>query len=819
MERSHLRPGALIDLTFLTDERASAHAHEDIEMVFVVSGRVSYSVGEKTAEYTSGDLVVANAGQEHSYRSLERSVIARFLISNVRMQELLGVPGVLFWCDSVSDENEGYAELRRIIGQILNQTICATSENRLLLNSLHYQLLNVLAENFSLQTDAESLVSADASDDDRMERINAYIKENYRDAISLTDLSDMLFLSPTYVSKYIRSHCGVTFLQLLNSVRLGYAVEDLLYTAMPVTKVALENGFASVAAFNKVFKDAYGQTPSVFRKEHTEVGSSSSVRGTGKDDLMVHESVRGYLEKNLQTAAAVSNASSHLELDFRREPIFRWDRAPVKMVNAGAAAGMLSAKMQAQILTAKRSIDFEYVRFWGLFEPDMCLDIHAATGSQNFTRVDEVTDFLVANRLKPHIELLFKTGHPSFRGAGGVVADGRARGFSSEAEMRGFYSSLFAHFIARYGSYEVSSWVFECWERPVGDGDRSETLQYALMTESDHRRYFADFSIIAEELRRLLPVSCIGGAGFPARVYGEDNLARILSVWKDFDQAPDYISITCYPYRQEKIGRAYYEKRTSDLGFVRYGVNLTRSAAERAGFGQVPVRVMEYNLTLCPRNVINDSCLKAAFMMSNAIACAGEADTLGYALLSDYSDEGCDTGAVLFGGRGLLTVDGMRKPAFGALSFLNLLYPDVQYKNKNCLVTRNARGSMRLVCHNLKKPNYNYYRLDEEDLAVEDLVSIQADGETLCVSLKMAGMEDGEYQVKTRLINRHHGSVQDKWADMGLETALVPEEMEYLRASSLGEILVCRGEAEGGVLELQWDMEPNEIRYVHIYRR
>lgn len=59
----------------------------------------------------------------------------------------------------------------------------------------------------------------------------------------------------------------MSFAEYLTNVRLFHAVDDLLYTSMPITRIAYDNGFASVAVFNKVFKNAYGETPSVFRKK------------------------------------------------------------------------------------------------------------------------------------------------------------------------------------------------------------------------------------------------------------------------------------------------------------------------------------------------------------------------------------------------------------------------------------------------------------------------------------------------------------------------------------------------------------------------
>ena len=45
-----------------------------------------------------------------------------------------------------------------------------------------------------------------------------------------------------------------------------------MYTDIPVIKIAMNNGFASVAAFNKLFKETYQETPSAYRKKGSVSG-------------------------------------------------------------------------------------------------------------------------------------------------------------------------------------------------------------------------------------------------------------------------------------------------------------------------------------------------------------------------------------------------------------------------------------------------------------------------------------------------------------------------------------------------------------------
>ena len=169
------------------------------------------------------------------------------------------------------------------------------------------------------------------------------------------------------------------------------------------------------------------------------------------------------------------------------------------------------------------------------------------------------------------------------------------------------------------------------------------------------------------------------------------------------------------------------------------------------------MHVTEYNLCLSSRNILNDSCLKAAYLMNNTIDCLGKAEILGHYLFSDFFTEAEDTGSLIYGGNGFLTKDGIAKPAFFAMEYLHMLYPAVLKKDKNYMITRNSRGSIRLVCHNLKTPNFIYYQAEEDALKIQELQSILSDREFLNIKLKVNGMHNGVYVIKTSVLNSHHG--------------------------------------------------------------
>lgn len=60
-----------------------------------------------------------------------------------------------------------------------------------------------------------------------------------------------------------------------------------MYTDIPVIKIAMNNGFASVAAFNKVFKETYQETPSAYRKKKKEKERNSRQSGKYVGELYI----------------------------------------------------------------------------------------------------------------------------------------------------------------------------------------------------------------------------------------------------------------------------------------------------------------------------------------------------------------------------------------------------------------------------------------------------------------------------------------------------------------------------------------------------
>ena len=94
-----------------------------------------------------------------------------------------------------------------------------------------------------------------------------YIKNNYKNKISLNLLAELCRISPTYLSRLFKKETGYKYAVYVNMMRIGHAKRLLASTNKSVSDISQELGFEDTGYFTKVFKKLEGCTPSRFRAE------------------------------------------------------------------------------------------------------------------------------------------------------------------------------------------------------------------------------------------------------------------------------------------------------------------------------------------------------------------------------------------------------------------------------------------------------------------------------------------------------------------------------------------------------------------------
>lgn len=817
MEKNFMPSDSIMEMEFVTEKQKETHTHENFELLYLLNGSVYVNVEEEEFHLNPRDMLIVNPDKRHSYCGDSDVFLVKFMISYTKLSELLEQEVILFWCNSVIDKNEAYDKLRETITQILNQYHENDARGHIYLKSLHYQMLHTLTSNFLLTSSDIRFQTEKDHEDDRIREIMRYLRANYKQNISLQDLAKKMYLSTAYLSKYIKKSCGVTYMELINSVRLDRSIEELVYTDTAVMKVAMDCGFASVAAYNKVFKEKYNCTPSEFRKQIRDDQTRERQEDAEKRQEVIRQKVQTYLEENKKDSKK-EMADNRIEIcaTVDKGEGGSWNDHENKMINIGTASNLSRESFRRQVLFFKEKMGIEYVRFWDIYAPEMYLDIHAGKENYHFGRLDEVVDFLVKNELKPYMELGFKPMRLLKNTREALLEISREQEFESDQEMAVFFTEFIKHFIKRYGAEEVQTWYFEYWKKEKITFGEDMTFAYTPMSAESQREYFRKFDIIAGCFREVLPEVKLGGGGFSLQHYGAEGFRNILRWWKQAKYMPEFLSFNCYPYQIQNDGGIFFEKKSTDLFFVKHNLELAVRILKEEHFPGIELHVSEYSLTLSNRNAINDSCAKGAFLVQNVIDCYGKADMTGYWLGVDSYADFSDAKQLLFGGCGLLTKTGVPKPAFYAFEFLNHLHGRVYAMGKNYVCTGNGRDSFRIVCHNFTGFNYNYYLTDEDKIRIQNIPVMLDENRDMTYRVRLEGISNGKYIIKSRQINQQYGSVQDEWLRLNLEKELNMQEQEYLERISIPRLQIRYQKVTRRVLEFEYTLEPNEIRHLHI---
>ncbi len=90
-------------------------------------------------------------------------------------------------------------------------------------------------------------------------------------------------------------------------------------------------------------------------------------------------------------------------------------------------------------------------------------------------------------------------------------------------------------------------------------------------------------------------------------------------------------------------------------------------------FPDLPLYITEWSTSYTPADPVHDSYISAAYILSKLKATEGLAQGMSYWTYSDLFEESGPPPAAFYGGFGLVTRDGIRKPAFFAYKYLHAL--------------------------------------------------------------------------------------------------------------------------------------------------
>lgn len=98
-----------------------------------------------------------------------------------------------------------------------------------------------------------------------IQEINEYIKDNYNQHITLNFLSGIFYLSPNYLSAMFNEQNGMSLKDYINRLRIERAKQYLSETDLKITEISRRIGYNQISYFGSVFKKLENCTANQWR--------------------------------------------------------------------------------------------------------------------------------------------------------------------------------------------------------------------------------------------------------------------------------------------------------------------------------------------------------------------------------------------------------------------------------------------------------------------------------------------------------------------------------------------------------------------------
>ena len=111
-----------------------------------------------------------------------------------------------------------------------------------------------------------------------VDEIDSCIKAGNDEMLTLEHLSEKLGYSKYHVSRKFSEVAGMQLRDYLRYRKLAFALKDIRDTQTAILDIALNYGFSSHEAFTRAFKEAYGITPSEYRRKPVPVVLRTAIK-------------------------------------------------------------------------------------------------------------------------------------------------------------------------------------------------------------------------------------------------------------------------------------------------------------------------------------------------------------------------------------------------------------------------------------------------------------------------------------------------------------------------------------------------------------
>ena len=445
----------------------------------------------------------------------------------------------------------------------------------------------------------------------------------------------------------------------------------------------------------------------------------------------------------------------HLSISIAPDSRALFDNNAAFCVGTGRMGLALQQEYQEQLAMAQAECHFKHIRGHGLFSDDMAIyQCHRDPDgteriSYNFTYLDRVMDYYIANGLKPFLELGFM---PEKMASGTQTIfywKGNTTPPADHQKWADMIKATLRHLADRYGEDEVSTWPCEVWNEPNLPG---------FWENADEEKYHELYAVSARAVKEALPNMRVGGPAVCGGSTTPDWIRNFLTFCRDNKLPLDFVTRHAYMGETpERRGRyLYHTMRTVEsIAEEMQGTrDIIDSFPEYAG---MEMHITEFNTSYHPFCLIHDTNLNAAYIAGLLARLGDMCASYSYWTFGDVFEEQGVPPRPFHGGFGMIANGLIAKPTLWTFAFFNNLKGECVHRDENVVVMKKPDGSYEGVAWNLCREERSEMTISMTlPLPERAVLTTETVDEVVCNPVKC-------------------------WHEMGEPASLTPAQLKFLR--------------------------------------
>lgn len=253
---------------------APFHSHPEYELTYILEGKGKRFVGNNMCSFQDNDLVFLGSNLPHCWKldpaknTKASSIVIQFKFDFLGIG-FLEIPEIANIQKFLQNSQRGFefsGKTKEYVKESMLSILYEKSSFKKLIMLI--EVLNRLSVSKDFVLLNNNLIFEQSENNlERINRVFAYIVENFRDNISLNEAAKTIGVTPSAFCKYFKKTTRKTLVETVTDFRINYATQQLIETDKTIADICFESGFKDMSHFYKTFTSRMEISPLNYRKQ------------------------------------------------------------------------------------------------------------------------------------------------------------------------------------------------------------------------------------------------------------------------------------------------------------------------------------------------------------------------------------------------------------------------------------------------------------------------------------------------------------------------------------------------------------------------